>query len=38
MTQFIDSNLCCPDDVSFGVLDIEDGLGYYIIIGGSVTF
>ncbi|KRZ48009.1 hypothetical protein T02_8553 [Trichinella nativa] len=26
MTQFIDSNLCCPDVVSYEVLDIEDGL------------
>ncbi|KRY25967.1 hypothetical protein T01_4588 [Trichinella spiralis] len=38
MTQFIDSNLCCLDVVSYGVLYIKDGRGYYIIIGGPVTF
>ncbi|KRY20172.1 hypothetical protein T12_14964 [Trichinella patagoniensis] len=26
MSQFIDSNLCCPDVVCYEVLDIEDGL------------
>ncbi|KRX79080.1 hypothetical protein T06_3986 [Trichinella sp. T6] len=26
MTQFIDSNLCFPDVVSYELLDIEDGL------------